>query len=206
MTKFPPGIDMVDALRAREMRVYARKGNVEALTRHIVDMLVRGGGPAERLELRDLIVGKIDDTMPSRVKIKIALTHGRPPGPRKLVPTKLSGKPGKTKVVWQQVETHVIGEAIFRRLTDPASPVNSRDVRNALKWAVDDFGIPRPAARACLREYRERVKLDEAKRAKEEADRKRWPELRAFLDSAEGRSLQPDANALIAFGDQTWGE
>ena len=209
--KFPSGTDMVDALRARQMRVYARDGNVEALTRHIDDMLVRGCGPAERLELRELIVGKNDDTfddlMPSRVKIKLALTHGRPPGPRKLVPTKQenTGKTGKKEVVWKPVERHVIGEATFRRLVNPAAPMRSRDVSNALKWGVGYFGISKPMARACLREHRDKVKADEAKRAKEEAERADWPERRAFLDSAEGRLLCPNANALIAFGDKTWG-
>ena len=33
------------------MRVYAREGNVGALHQHIVDMLERGGGLGERLEL-----------------------------------------------------------------------------------------------------------------------------------------------------------
>ena len=195
----PTGEQMIDALRARQLRFYARSGDIGSFQRHVSKMLRRDCGPDERLQLAEII----DGTEPSRLVIEVKLRDGSPRGPRDPVRT---GKRGP-------VSRDVIGKTILDRLDDPAARRGSSHSA-AVGWALGYYGgITRPLAISCLDGFREKQAREQAARAKDQereraarADTERrranWPIIRALLDSEVGRRLYPDAAELIAFGDR----
>jgi len=170
----------VDDLRARQLRFYARQGNLDAFNRHVKEMFSRGAGRAEQLQFIDLMNG----STPSRIKITVTTSVGRPGGAERLFKTK-AGRVTKADV----------GEALFNRLGQTLSP-GKAVLTSAYDWAVEKFA---PMSRRLLGKiwhdfHRQRLLVEE----KRQRDR----ELRAYLDSPEGRAANPDADDLIAFLDE----
>ena len=72
---------------------------------------------------------------------------------------------------------------------------------SAPAWAESHFKIRRVMARALLRETVDRAFTILSTHLSKQISRACWPNLRARLDSAEGRAAEPDADTLIAVGD-----
>ena len=95
---------------------------------------------------------------------------------------------------------NIVGEAIFQRaIVQP--PKDRAAISSALGWAESHFKIRRVMARALLRETVDRGFTILSTHLSKQIRRACWPNLRAWLDSAEGRAAEPGANALIAVGD-----
>ena len=181
---------MVEALRARMLLVQARKGDADAFNAYVKEMLTRGATSGEQSMLRDLLAG----TEPtSRITITTATRNrGRPGGP-----------PRQVRTARGRLDRNIVGEAIFQRIV-VQQPCDRAAISSALAWAESHFKIRRVMARALLREALGMAAGRLREHARELSLRAGWVIYRLWLDSAEGRAAEPDADALIALGDRSW--
>lgn len=169
-----------DDLRARQLRVHARDGNLDAFNNHVKEMFSRGAGRAEQLQFRDLM----DGSTPSRINIAVTTSVGRPRGAERSFKTRAGS-----------VTKGDVGKAIFIRLGQTLAP-GTAELTSVYDWGVDKYA---PMSRRLLGKIwhdfrRQRLLVEDA--------RQRHRDMRAYLDSAEGRAANPDADDLIAFLDE----
>jgi hypothetical protein len=178
---------MVEALRARMLLVQARKGDADAFDAYVKEMLTRGATRGEQSMLRNLLAG----TEPtSRIAIATATRkRGRPGGP-----------PAQLRTAHGILDRTIVGEAIFQQII-VQPPIDRAAISSALAWAESHFKIRRVMARALLRETVDRAFTILSTHLSKQISRACWLNLRAWLDSAEGRAAKPNADTLIAVGD-----
>ena len=178
---------IADALRARQLYIHARDGDADAFNAYVKEMLTRGATRAEQFMLRDLMAG----TEPtSRITITtVTRKRGRPGGP-----------PAQLRTAHGILDRTIVGEAIFQQII-VQPPIDRAAISSALAWAESHFKIRRVMARALLRETVDRGFAILSTHLSNLLAGPVGANLRAWLDSAEGRAAEPDADTLIAVGD-----